>query len=102
MAEDAVQIIPIKAMVNTLCGGPEVISSTLGKTEDRNFSGISAIIILIKVIPISKLPIKEAIEIKKIKNGNKDKINKKDKYPACSTPSCKIVSRMEYCSDLKM
>ena len=38
IAEEAVQMMPIKAIVNTLCGGPEVISSILGVTAEDNFS----------------------------------------------------------------
>ena len=98
-AEDAVQMMPIKAIVNTLCGGPEVISSILGFTADKNFSGTEFIKTEIKWVPISKLPMIEAIETRKIKKGNRDRINKKAKYPACSIPSWRIVSRMEYCRE---
>jgi|TARA_B110000259_G_scaffold35908_1_gene40240 hypothetical protein len=99
IAEDAVQRMPIKAIVNTLCGGPEVISSILVLTEDRNFGGIESNSRLIRLVPVSELPIIEAIETKKIKNGNNDKINKNARYPACSTPSWRIVSLTEYFSD---
>lgn len=99
--EEAVQITPIIATVRKLCGGPDIISWILGIKASTKPLGAVCMREYMILFPASDSPKRPMMAIKKIKNGKSERMLKKAKYPACSTPSCLMVSMIEIRSILK-
>ncbi len=77
--EEAVQMMPIIATVSKLWGGPLIISTILGANALATPDGIDPSSHINISAPASDSRKVEVTETIKIKNGNKDRIDKKAK-----------------------